>query len=404
MSAKNPNGDSSNKTIIKLPQVPKFSDNRLSTTPNKIKTKRRVLKEEDYLCTLGQILQRDFYPDLARLEAQMDYLTAVEKSDLAAVREAMSRLEQISKSPQDDAQMRNTNETEDAISLAEFQASYTSEDNASFEDLLERINSVKRQKYERIYGAPAMITDDPNRRLLYLPSTIDEARIKLDLADTKTLSAANTRINHNADNPSPSGPGLIDETGQIKQVYEDLIKEYSHRKGNFNISASPRPSIASTEDFEFIPEPRPSETPQIRPGVDATPMMTWGEIASTPLRLASEARKPAFAVAETPKREQILRDLSRKRSKLPEKSPQVETPLSVSIAESRSELASPARSVSAWSTVSHSSITRASKNRIPASPAAAKILHAASQTPTRQTPFTLQDYRETNLSKKNSKS
>lgn len=98
---------------------------------------RSILNEEEYFERLGKILKRDFFPSL---------------------QEEFSETERLS--------------------ISEFQSLYTTEDNASFEELLARENERKRAKFERIYGGAPELVDDPNRRLLLKASSVDEWKFK----------------------------------------------------------------------------------------------------------------------------------------------------------------------------------------------------------------------------------
>lgn len=40
---------------------------------------------------MGKIIQRDFFPDLEKLKAQHDYLEAVERNDVAKLRELYTK-------------------------------------------------------------------------------------------------------------------------------------------------------------------------------------------------------------------------------------------------------------------------------------------------------------------------
>ena len=96
-----------------------------------------VLNEEEYMERLGAILKRDFFPSL------QDEFTEPER-----------------------------------LSISEFQSIFTTEDNASFEELLARENARKRAKFEKVYGGPALLVDNPSKRLLLQESKVDEWKMK----------------------------------------------------------------------------------------------------------------------------------------------------------------------------------------------------------------------------------
>jgi protein DGCR14 len=55
------------------------------------KETRTVLKEEKYLDQLETIIQRDYYPDVPKLRAQLEYANAVDVNDVAKIRELQLR-------------------------------------------------------------------------------------------------------------------------------------------------------------------------------------------------------------------------------------------------------------------------------------------------------------------------
>lgn len=59
-------------------------------------------------------------------------------------------------------------------------------------------------------------------------------------------------------------------------------------------------------------------TPQIQPGVDASPLMTWGSIDGTPLHLETDVTPghgPTFKIPSIPRREEIAHRLADKATK-----------------------------------------------------------------------------------------
>lgn len=122
--------------------------------------RRTILREEEYLSTLGAILRRDFFPTLDQLEAQREYLTAMERDDLVALREAADRLNILEhRRQQQTSQLATTSRTGDLnLSLDEFQARYVTEDTAEFEELLARINAARLAKYRKTFCKNTMAT------------------------------------------------------------------------------------------------------------------------------------------------------------------------------------------------------------------------------------------------------
>lgn len=100
----------------------------------------RVLEEDEYIQRLGEIIRRDFFPDLSLLEAQYEYLVALEQNDLEGVALASKKLDGLHK----------PKEGKEELSLSEFQQRFTSEDNASFEHILEDMNRKRQQKFKWI--------------------------------------------------------------------------------------------------------------------------------------------------------------------------------------------------------------------------------------------------------------
>ncbi len=53
--------------------------------------KRKVLDEDSFVHSIERIVERDFYPDLPKLRAQHEYLTALENNDTDRLRELSIR-------------------------------------------------------------------------------------------------------------------------------------------------------------------------------------------------------------------------------------------------------------------------------------------------------------------------
>lgn len=152
--------------------------------PKRIKRPAVVLDEDTYVSAVSHIIRRDFFPGLAEADAQREYLNAVESKDKSWIREAGKKLTQVM-TPVPNGQRRtaestnstksgtNSNSTPNAkstgtptrlatlqpeqddqnlgkldhvdlnMSLGGFQAKYTSEDQESFSQIVDRQNKKR---------------------------------------------------------------------------------------------------------------------------------------------------------------------------------------------------------------------------------------------------------------------
>lgn len=153
--------------------------------PKRQKRPAKVLDEDVYSDALSHIIARDFFPGLQESEAQEEYMTALDSSNNDWIREAGRKLTQVM-TPGPDGRRRTgrgtsfTPRTSTAVqdtprgfvgetpsrtpinndfapeqrpevdvnmSLGAFQAKYTSEDNESFNALLDKQNEKRAAKY-----------------------------------------------------------------------------------------------------------------------------------------------------------------------------------------------------------------------------------------------------------------
>ena len=146
-----------------------------------------VLDEDTYVSAVSHIVRRDFFPGLAEADAQREYLNAVESKDKSWIREAGKRLTQVmtpvpsgqrkaaartrfdkgsgagDKTPSvwgadtpvtvaetdvgdDDEGLGKLDNVDLNMSLGAFQAKYTSEDQESFSQIIDKQNKTKFEK------------------------------------------------------------------------------------------------------------------------------------------------------------------------------------------------------------------------------------------------------------------
>ncbi|XP_037679565.1 splicing factor ESS-2 homolog isoform X1 [Choloepus didactylus] len=172
-----------------LPEAPGPRRKRAAGAAEAVTGKQRVLDEEEYIEGLQTVIQRDFFPDVEKLQAQKEYLEAEENGDLERMRQIAikfgSALGKMSREPPPPYVTPATFETpevhtgpgtggikprgrgrgleegdageeegkEPLPSLDVFLSRYTSEDNASFQEVMEVAKEKSRARHAWLYQA-----------------------------------------------------------------------------------------------------------------------------------------------------------------------------------------------------------------------------------------------------------
>lgn len=152
------------------------SNPRSSTTPNLSLNRQTVLDEDEYTDGISRIIARDFFPTLNHLTAANDYLSALESQDPSRINDTVRTWRELGPTPVvRSGQMetplrtpaRNPSQTgsnkrrkvEDDMSLDEYQARFTSEDNASFTEILDDENRRRREKFKWAWEAQRKVME-----------------------------------------------------------------------------------------------------------------------------------------------------------------------------------------------------------------------------------------------------
>jgi protein DGCR14 len=171
--------------------------------PKRIKRPKQVIDEDLYTEALSKIIARDFFPGLLENETQQEYLDALESKDQSWISNAGRRLQQVmtpsrkeatgthlpraAQTPRGyvgDTPLSTVSavavarpEIDINMSLAAFQAKYTSEDNESFYKLLDKQNQKRVEKYAWLWTGNKL----PSRMQL------KQKEVEAKLVETRSL-------------------------------------------------------------------------------------------------------------------------------------------------------------------------------------------------------------------------
>nr|CAG4650231.1 EOG090X07SU [Sida crystallina] len=220
--------------------------------------KKKILDEDEYVRRLENIIQRDFFPDLTKLQVQAAYLEALETNDVPRLREIYEKYSvgprigsergSVTASPATFETPVRDPDTESLFggrstprsshghltaeekkeSLDEFLFRNTSEDNESFEEMMDEAKRKHRMKYSWLYDAEDNSKCKQNTSLA-LPSIEKQAveDAKPAQVDTWTYRAKNSIMYY------PEGAPLTPE----EKVKQALDKEHIvHGNTHFQVN------------------------------------------------------------------------------------------------------------------------------------------------------------------------
>ncbi|XP_076472819.1 splicing factor ESS-2 homolog [Babylonia areolata] len=232
--------------------------------------------------------------------------------------------------PADSDKPDGSKETSDKeVGLDGFLAKHTSEDNVSFAEILEESERKRKEKHawlfekegiqdqehEKKLALPsieeqAAITDrplnvdtwtyKPDNTVMYVPEGVEytaQELIEMRKHKTRQVVHQNTRFTQN-----PFGRTGGKELLQKAAVHKALVNQGKIGHDGRELLAAHTPQV---NGFKLMGTPSPA------PGVEESPLMTWGEIEGTPMRLEGTETMPmhtpgpVFKIPELPKRDRL---------------------------------------------------------------------------------------------------
>lgn len=300
-----------------------------------------VLDEDTWLAAIEEIVGRDFFPDAQSFERPAGSIDVT------------------------------------GISLDEFLHRYTSEDNASFREILDRTNAKRREKVAHLMLPPAA------RPALAAAAACNQSKqlkkyeaINLLMYDGSTRSSLPlVRVDTGA-GAGPSGrppKGIQHSATSLNMTRAGASGSEIDLDGFDGINSSVlslrlQPN-GGPGDYSLL------ETPLLRPGKEVTPILTWGGIDATPQRLDDEhndrivddtgradddaPKRSEFRMRDTPVREKLAHSLAAKAGVFSSSSRGRHTPGSGTIA--RTPLGTPSMSPAAHRLAGRVQKSRSSK-------------------------------------------
>lgn len=383
-----------------------------------------VLDEDTYVAAIERIIERDYFPSVPALRDRLDLLQAQRSGDPVLLRDVqlqiLERRRQRRGAAAAAGDVRSMSRTatpggassfrfpsvatptpfdaektpsllppppptssssgdndplfDDSLSLDQFMRRYTSEDNESFNRIMEKVNKKRRERYGHLLAGeqeeeeeetttPEMATKSDRitdgygttgqpvstlegwryraRNLLMYPGKDEAPLTEEEMAErakglTKEINKSNTRLTTRPPD-SNSKPPHKDEDASSSILYTPVPGVTPGMAPPFAAREAERAKKYDLEELRrtppqqqlggYIESGKRSEngfsfvrTPSPAPGVDESPFITWGEIEGTPLRLDEDgderfdggsADGPRYSIPNLPSRDEKAHSLSR---------------------------------------------------------------------------------------------
>jgi len=281
---------------------------------------RTILDEDNYVECLEHIIERDFFPDLNELRKQSGCLSgdktpqvsqSINRIDLSKEgfdTPMLSGLGQLSTPARDETKQSLSAPIKADATLDRFLHKHTSEDNASYSEIVQEEVARMEEKGAELY-CPALEYKPDLQAVGYFEKP-REVLAKPDLWTFKVRNALiyqpEAREMKEKDNPNANRQVIHTNTRLTTEALEQSLtkqKVVVQRKDQIGPDGKPLDGGGTprVKGYAYC------ATPSIEPGVDASPLMTWGTIESTPERVESAPATPgrAFRMPKVPMKERL---------------------------------------------------------------------------------------------------
>lgn len=316
--------------------------------PKRIKRPPKVIDEDTYTSALSHIIARDFFPGLLETESTQDYLDALDTGDDEWIDEAEKRVREIlstpragrrgvtmtphtnglatprggswaggtpmstgngSATPSRESAGDSATSQADAVnlnlSLSDFQRKYTSEDNESFNKVLDRQNTKHREKYRwlwngnKIPSARQIAQAAHSQKLLTQSAANDKRDARFSTSGNDSASEAGTRLILRPSQDPDARPASISQIRPYEprntfmfQPESDISESHPHLTSTYQLSQEASHAPPKSVSYASTRLPTTSLLPSAEDNVPASPSLSAIDAA-----IAGHPRHRAFSTA-----------------------------------------------------------------------------------------------------------